>query len=279
MLRSFFVIDHLSGSELIDFEIDSYLISGTGLGLGVVCQLELQPRFESAGIACERNVFAVIADSTVAVALAYRFIALLVCVNSRRAALTRVLRLSVRPTMPFMFFVTSLKIACLFVIHGPFCGLFELCYSYLILGAIVIGPVACKTFRSWGPIGGRGRRTVQDVPVTLGAEAKATRVLAGLRAFVYADTELENGLDSKAQCSICLDEFEPLDLSLVTPCGHSFHEHCLRRWLTHQAYKTSGLSCALCRQRLSEPLVQQPAFSDSNETPPPRLRRIFLDDR
>lgn len=267
MLRSLAVI-HLSGSERIDFEIDSYLISGTALGLGVVCQLELQPRFKSVGLACERNEAAVIADLIVAVALAYRFLALLVCVNSRRVALTRVLRLSVRPTIPFMFFMMFLKFVCLVVIHGNFCGLFELCYSHLILCAIVIGPVACKTFRSWGPISG----------TTSGAEDRATRVLAGFKAFVYADTELESGLESKVHCPICLDELEPNDLSLITPCGHSFHEHCLRRWLTHQACKKARLSCALCRQRLSETLVKQPASSDSSETPPPRMRRIFLDD-
>ena len=47
----------------------------------------------------------------------------------------------------------------------------------------------------------------------------------------------------KAQCCICADQFENDDSINIAavPCGHTFHEVCVMRWL-----KTSN-SCPQCR--------------------------------
>ncbi|KAG6538126.1 uncharacterized RING finger protein P32A8.03c-like [Zingiber officinale] len=44
-----------------------------------------------------------------------------------------------------------------------------------------------------------------------------------------------------SSCSICLDDFEVMTQALAMPCGHSFHEGCLKEWLRRKN------SCPLCR--------------------------------
>ena len=48
-------------------------------------------------------------------------------------------------------------------------------------------------------------------------------------------------------CTIC---WEPMEKARKLPCGHCFHEICLRRWLQHDS------SCAVCRDTLSLHLSQ-----------------------
>uniref|UniRef100_A0AC34QT00 Uncharacterized protein n=1 Tax=Panagrolaimus sp. JU765 TaxID=591449 RepID=A0AC34QT00_9BILA len=48
-------------------------------------------------------------------------------------------------------------------------------------------------------------------------------------------------------CTIC---WEPMEKARKLPCGHCFHEICLRRWLQHDS------SCAVCRTGLSLHLSQ-----------------------
>lgn len=47
-------------------------------------------------------------------------------------------------------------------------------------------------------------------------------------------------------CSICLEDFETAARALIMPCGHAFHETCLKEWLRRSH------SCPLCRFLLPE---------------------------
>ncbi|KAH7728371.1 E3 ubiquitin-protein ligase AMFR-like protein [Aphelenchoides avenae] len=57
----------------------------------------------------------------------------------------------------------------------------------------------------------------------------------------YAEASHED-LEKNDACTIC---WEPMKSARKLPCGHIFHELCLRRWLEQDS------SCAICRQALS----------------------------
>ncbi|KAI9357288.1 hypothetical protein DFJ73DRAFT_821202 [Zopfochytrium polystomum] len=50
-----------------------------------------------------------------------------------------------------------------------------------------------------------------------------------------------------ARCPICLDDFVTGDKSRELPCKHSFHPHCVDKWLT----ETSG-TCPLCKRTVKK---------------------------
>ncbi|CAF2173426.1 unnamed protein product [Brassica napus] len=47
--------------------------------------------------------------------------------------------------------------------------------------------------------------------------------------------------DDEKRCTVCLEDFEPKETVMVTPCKHMFHEECIVPWL-----KSKG-QCPLCR--------------------------------
>lgn len=47
---------------------------------------------------------------------------------------------------------------------------------------------------------------------------------------------------SEPECPICQESFSTEDVIKKTPCGHVFHEECLKKWLENYAR-----SCPLCR--------------------------------
>ncbi|XVE55334.1 hypothetical protein DITRI_Ditri03aG0150400 [Diplodiscus trichospermus] len=55
---------------------------------------------------------------------------------------------------------------------------------------------------------------------------------------------LNEGLSSKKECSICLDEFLEGEEVASMPCGHVYHDGCIVKWL-----ETSHL-CPLCRYQM-----------------------------
>ena len=55
---------------------------------------------------------------------------------------------------------------------------------------------------------------------------------------------LLEGLSSKKECTICLDEFLEGDEVALMPCGHVYHDGCIVKWL-----ETSHL-CPLCRYKM-----------------------------
>lgn len=48
--------------------------------------------------------------------------------------------------------------------------------------------------------------------------------------------------DGEASCAVCLSEFEEGDFLRQLPCGHSFHRHCIDKWLKRNKV------CPLCLQ-------------------------------
>jgi len=56
------------------------------------------------------------------------------------------------------------------------------------------------------------------------------KVTASLEPRTFQATASHNGDDSN--CSICLSEVEAGDVMAQLPCGHHFHEACIRSWLT-----------------------------------------------
>jgi hypothetical protein len=59
--------------------------------------------------------------------------------------------------------------------------------------------------------------------------------------FSYAEAT-EEDLKKSDTCTVC---WEGMRSARKLPCGHIFHELCLRRWLEQDS------SCAICRQTLS----------------------------
>eukprot|EP00928_Gymnodinium_smaydae_P045849 TRINITY_DN30519_c0_g1_i1.p1 TRINITY_DN30519_c0_g1~~TRINITY_DN30519_c0_g1_i1.p1 ORF type:complete len:442 (+),score=69.31 TRINITY_DN30519_c0_g1_i1:157-1482(+) len=59
----------------------------------------------------------------------------------------------------------------------------------------------------------------------------------------------EDGKRYPAECAICLDDWNAENTIKATPCGHVFHEECLRDWLDNSRI------CALCRHDVTRPWV------------------------
>ena len=57
--------------------------------------------------------------------------------------------------------------------------------------------------------------------------------------------EKEADEDGK-NCAICLEEFEPRQMVMLTPCNHMFHEECIVPWV-----KSHG-QCPVCRFAICE---------------------------
>ncbi|CAH8310499.1 unnamed protein product [Eruca vesicaria subsp. sativa] len=53
--------------------------------------------------------------------------------------------------------------------------------------------------------------------------------------------------DDEKRCTVCLEDFEPKETVMLTPCKHMFHEECIVPWL-----KSKG-QCPLCRFVILKP--------------------------
>ncbi|KAJ0255519.1 RING/U-box superfamily protein [Hirschfeldia incana] len=53
--------------------------------------------------------------------------------------------------------------------------------------------------------------------------------------------------DDEKRCTVCLEDFEPKETVMITPCKHMFHEECIVPWL-----KSKG-QCPLCRFVILKP--------------------------
>ncbi|KAL6137882.1 hypothetical protein ACLB2K_063171 [Fragaria x ananassa] len=59
------------------------------------------------------------------------------------------------------------------------------------------------------------------------------------------DSEKERN-DNGKSCAICLEDFEPKQEVMLTPCKHMFHEECIVPWV-----KSNG-RCPVCRFGMSD---------------------------
>uniref|UniRef100_A0A1J3H218 RING-type E3 ubiquitin transferase n=1 Tax=Noccaea caerulescens TaxID=107243 RepID=A0A1J3H218_NOCCA len=56
-----------------------------------------------------------------------------------------------------------------------------------------------------------------------------------------------SGEEEEKRCSVCLEDFEPKETVMLTPCKHMFHQECIVPWL-----KSKG-QCPLCRSLILKP--------------------------
>ena len=70
-------------------------------------------------------------------------------------------------------------------------------------------------------------------------------------------------------CSICLNDIKA-NSSVVTPCGHLFHQDCLSEWL----YTANKHTCPICRENYDNNDMENELYSvlDLLESPDTRMR-------
>ena len=57
----------------------------------------------------------------------------------------------------------------------------------------------------------------------------------------------ENVLDQAKECTVCMADFDGLDLVFLTRCGHYIHDECLRNCLLEKLKKHEEPRCPVCR--------------------------------
>lgn len=62
-----------------------------------------------------------------------------------------------------------------------------------------------------------------------------------------------------AVCSICTELFEHSEDVAAVTCGHTFHNHCINKWLE------SSRSCPQCRQKVGKNFIQKLYFDKPDE--------------
>ncbi|KAJ9171018.1 hypothetical protein P3X46_019072 [Hevea brasiliensis] len=60
------------------------------------------------------------------------------------------------------------------------------------------------------------------------------------------------------RCAVCLEDFEPKEMVMVTPCSHMFHEECIVPWV-----KSHG-QCPVCRHALCDRIGGSAAGPSNN---------------
>ncbi|KAK7262625.1 hypothetical protein RJT34_30200 [Clitoria ternatea] len=76
----------------------------------------------------------------------------------------------------------------------------------------------------------------------------------------FKEREKEKDEDGK-RCAVCLDDFEPKQEVMLTPCSHMFHEDCIVPWLTSKG------QCPVCRFVVCERGRGNPSsFNDNDMT-------------
>ncbi|XP_022147818.1 E3 ubiquitin-protein ligase RNF12-B-like isoform X2 [Momordica charantia] len=80
----------------------------------------------------------------------------------------------------------------------------------------------------------------------------------------------ESDEDGK-RCSVCLEDFQPREEVMTTPCNHMFHEECIVPWV-----KSNG-QCPVCRFALFERTGRR-AASSNNATASNVLTNNLPDD-
>ncbi|XP_010525198.1 PREDICTED: RING-H2 finger protein ATL43 [Tarenaya hassleriana] len=79
----------------------------------------------------------------------------------------------------------------------------------------------------------------------------------------FADTTMDSDNEDGKRCTVCLEDFEPKETVMITPCKHMFHEDCIVPWL-----KSKG-QCPVCRSVVCE---------GKKETEAPPVGDMTVDD-
>ncbi|KAA8524965.1 hypothetical protein F0562_011397 [Nyssa sinensis] len=70
--------------------------------------------------------------------------------------------------------------------------------------------------------------------------------------------EKEKDDEDSKRCAICLEDFEPSEMVMLTPCSHMFHEDCIVPWV-----KGHG-QCPVCRFTICERIREIAGQSNNN---------------
>ena len=58
-----------------------------------------------------------------------------------------------------------------------------------------------------------------------------------------------------SKCTICMSNYDEdkqyTDMYVITPCGHIFHDECIKSWLENYSYK-----CPVCRSSCGPPYAK-----------------------
>ncbi|CAK0893693.1 unnamed protein product, partial [Prorocentrum cordatum] len=204
----------------------------------------IAPDLESS---CARAPVAVAADWALLAALMFSTLALGVCCFDKRNRAARV-RTAVSVVVPAGFVSSLFKAAGIMLLHPLWCSWFESvwCMSFGLI--ILTRYVEASEVRRVVAKRAKGSDPAE-------AEAAVAVVIGKLRVTVLdggSADDPERG-ECPTQCAICLSEWCPDDVTRTTPCSHTFHEDCLRAWLTRQMCSRGVQSCAVCRRDLRAP--------------------------
>lgn len=75
---------------------------------------------------------------------------------------------------------------------------------------------------------------------------------------IARETEKNKDEDGK-RCAICLEDFEPKEMVVITPCNHMFHEECIIPWLQSQG------QCPVCRFVICEKSAVRSSNTTAND--------------
>merc|ERR1719352_468749 len=73
-----------------------------------------------------------------------------------------------------------------------------------------------------------GRKEGQDLTPSLAGRIRTGRYSRLLPQAMLRNTDVGSSFST---CTICLDVFQASDEAARLPCGHIFHDDCLREWL------------------------------------------------
>ena len=63
-------------------------------------------------------------------------------------------------------------------------------------------------------------------------------------------SSVNNPLEVKDICPICLEAYEEQDLLVTMPCGHQYHKTCIHPWLRNSIDADITPLCAICKAEL-----------------------------
>lgn len=243
-------------------ELWTTFLAGVSATLFAIVYLwRIAPDLESS---CARVPAAVAADWVLLAALVFSTFALgACCFDSRRR--TARMKTVVAWVVPAGFVSSLVKTAGVMFILPLWCSWFESLWC-LSFGLIILTRyVEASEVRRASVKRPKGTDPAQ-------AEAAVAVVIGKMRVAVpqgESADDLERG-EFSSQCAICLSDWSPEDVTRTTPCNHTFHEDCLRAWLTRQMCSRGVQTCAVCRRDLqAEPsAAEAPAAEDPG--PPPR---------